>query len=77
MKKIGQDSKMPRVKELKSEPSVDIDDSVDNFVNNIPSVGETDTAYALVEIYEAIERSYRAAALAGLSKSWVSHSTNH
>jgi hypothetical protein len=36
-----------------------------------------DTALELVEVYEAVERTYRAAVMAGETHAGVAHSTNY
>ena len=59
------------------EPEVPNDQNVEKLVGQLPAAGNTDTAYAIVEIYEAVERSYRAAALAGGLRPQVTHSTNY
>ena len=38
---------------------------------------ETDTALELVEVYEAVERTYRAAVMAGETHAGVAYSTNY
>jgi hypothetical protein len=43
----------------------------------IESSVEADTAYELVEFYEAVERSYRASVMAGETFSGVAQSTNY
>lgn len=52
-----------------------------NKVSQLPSVspisGIADTAQELVEIYESVERSYRAAIMAGETPPGVAQSTNY
>ena len=50
--------------------------NVDELLAQLPSAGITDTAFALVEIYESVERSYRAAAMAGEAHQRITSSTN-
>jgi len=38
---------------------------------------EADTAVELVEVYEAVERTYRAAVMAGQTHTGVAYSTNY
>ena len=38
---------------------------------------EADTALELVEVYEAVERTYRAAVMAGQTHTGVAYSTNY
>ena len=38
---------------------------------------EADTALELVEVYEAVERTYRAAVMAGETQTGVAYSTNY
>lgn len=50
---------------------------VDELLAELPASGLTDTAQALVEIYESVERSYRAAVMAGEMHPRVAQSTNY
>lgn len=50
--------------------------SVGRFLNNQKST-EGDTALELVEVYEAVERTYRAAVMAGETHAGVAYSTNY
>ena len=49
-------------------------------INRLPKKQEKtlgDTALELVEVYEAVERSYRAAVMAGETHAGVAYSTNY
>ena len=50
--------------------------SVEEMLTYLPQIGTTDTAYALVQICEAAERSYRETVLAGLPSTGITHVTN-
>lgn len=50
--------------------------SVEQLLAELPPAGETDTANALVEIYEAVERAYRAAVMAGQTRPRLAQTTN-
>jgi predicted Zn-dependent protease with MMP-like domain len=67
-------------KRMAKNQSVNLDavneQNVDEMLAQLPSAGITDTAFALVEIYESIERSYRAAATAGEVPNRITYSTN-
>ena len=60
-----------------SAPVVRKDQNVDELLAQLPAAGLTDTAQALVEIYESVERSYRAAVMAGEVHPRVAQSTNY
>ena len=51
--------------------------TVDELLAQLPAAGLSDTAQALVEIYESVERSYRAAVMAGEVHPRVAQSTNY
>ncbi len=53
------------------------DQNVDELLAQLPAAGLTDTAQALVEIYESVERSYRAAVMAGEIYPRIAQSTNY
>ncbi len=53
------------------------DQNVDELLAQLPAAGLTDTAQAIVEIYESVERSYRAAVMAGEMHPRVAQSTNY
>lgn len=53
------------------------DQNVDELLAQLPGAGLSDTAQALVEIYESVERSYRAAVMAGEVHPRVAQSTNY
>lgn len=50
---------------------------VDEFPSGFPSSEIADTAQELVEIYESVERSYRAAIMAGETPAGIARSTNY
>jgi hypothetical protein len=50
--------------------------SVDRILKNQKYAG-ADTALELVEVYEAVERTYRAALMAGETYARVAYSTNY
>jgi Mg-chelatase subunit ChlD len=50
--------------------------TVEQLLADLPPAGETDTANALVEIYEAVERAYRAAVMAGQTHPRLTQTTN-
>jgi hypothetical protein len=50
--------------------------SVDRILKNQKYPG-ADTALELVEVYEAVERTYRAAVMAGETHAGVAYSTNY
>jgi hypothetical protein len=50
--------------------------SVNRFLKNQKYTGG-DTALDLVEVYEAVERTYRAAVMAGETHAGVAYSTNY
>lgn len=50
--------------------------TVNRFLENQKHT-EGDTALELVEVYEAVERSYRAAVMAGETHAGVAYSTNY
>lgn len=58
-------------------PPVRKDQNVDELLAQLPAAGLTDTAQAIVEIYESVERSYRAAVMASEMHSRVAQSTNY
>ena len=58
-------------------PAVRKDQNVDELLAQLPAAGLTDTAQAIVEIYESVERSYRAAVMAGETHPRVAQSTNY
>ena len=60
-----------------SDPAVRKDQNVDEMLAQLPAAGLTDTAQAIVEIYESVERSYRAAVMAGEVHPRVAQSTNY
>jgi hypothetical protein len=47
------------------------------FVRSTPEAPSPDTASEIVEIYESVERSYRAAMMAGETFAGVAQSTNY
>ncbi len=51
--------------------------TVEQLLVLMPSGIGTDTALTLMEVYESIERSYRAAVLAGEAQPQVTQSTNY
>ena len=53
------------------------DQTVEELLSSLPSTSTTDTAFALMEVYEAVERSYRAAVMAGEVQPSASQSTNY
>ena len=53
------------------------DQTVEELLSSLPSAGTVDTASALMEVYEAVERSYRAAVMAGEVQPSASQSTNY
>jgi hypothetical protein len=53
------------------------DQNVDELLAQLPAAGLSDTAQAIVEIYESVERSYRAAVMAGEFHPRVAQSTNY
>jgi hypothetical protein len=63
---------------LKSKPRVKKKQG--NSVNSIlkdQKHPQADTALELVEVYEAVERTYRAAVMAGETQAGVAYSTNY
>lgn len=50
--------------------------NVEQLLADLPPAGNTDTANALVEIYEAVERAYRAAVMAGQTHPRLAQTTN-
>lgn len=60
-----------------SAPIVRKDRNVDELLAQLPAAELSDTAQALVEIYESVERSYRAAVMAGEVHPHVAQSTNY
>lgn len=52
-----------------------LDDPVGGLLASVPDFGAGDTAAALVEIYESIERTYRAATMAGYAPTTASSTT--
>jgi hypothetical protein len=52
-------------------------ETVEQLLAKLPPQAGNDTASALVEIYESVERSYRAAIMAGEAHPRVTHSTNY
>lgn len=51
--------------------------TVEEVLSELPAAGDTDTVFALMEIYESVERSYRAAVMAGEVQPRVAQSTNY
>lgn len=51
--------------------------TVEEILAQLPAAGDSDTVFALMEIYESVERSYRAAAMAGEVQPRVAQSTNY
>ncbi len=51
-------------------------DSVNQLLK-LPECDVGDTALELVEVYESVERSYRAAVMAGASHPGIAYSTNY
>jgi hypothetical protein len=60
-----------------TKPVVRREQNIDDLLSQLPAAGVTDTACELVEVYEAIERSYRAALMAGEAHPRISQSTNY
>ncbi len=58
-------------------PGLKRSQNVDELLVQLPTAGLSDTAQALVEIYESVERSYRAAVMAGEVHPRVAQSTNY
>lgn len=53
------------------------DQTVEELLSSLPSTSTIDTAFALMEVYEAVERSYRAAVMAGEVQPSATQSTNY
>lgn len=53
------------------------DQTVEELLSSLHSTSTTDTAFALMEVYEAVERSYRAAVMAGEVQPSATQSTNY
>jgi len=53
------------------------DQTVEELLSSLPSTDAIDTASALMEVYEAVERSYRAAVMAGEVQPSATQSTNY
>lgn len=78
MRKKHSNSKVSKKKVKRSSaPVVRTDQNVDELLTQLPAAGLSDTAQALVEIYESVERSYRAAVMAGEVHPRVAQSTNY
>ena len=60
----------------KPEESITQAKTAEEILAHLSATGDTDTAYALMEVYESVERSYRAAMTAGTASPRVSSSTN-
>ena len=74
MKKRKISKKRPRPelpRSLASENS-----TVEELLAELPPASETDMANALVEIYEAVERAYRAAVMASQTHPRLAQTTN-
>lgn len=52
-------------------------ETVEQMLSNLQGSGGNDTVAELMEVYESIERSYRAAAMAGEPTPHVAYSTNY
>jgi hypothetical protein len=52
-------------------------ETVEEMLCELREIGADDTVSQLMEVYESIERSYRAAAMAGEASSQVAYSTNY
>lgn len=78
MKKRHSNSKVSKKAAKRSSGrTVPKDQNVDELLAQLPAGGLTDTAQALVEIYESVERSYRPAVMAGEIHPRVAQSTNY
>ena len=78
MRKKHSNSKVSKKTAKKSlDTAVRKDQNVDELLAQLPAGGLTDTAHALVEIYESVERSYRAAVMAAEIHPRVAQSTNY
>lgn len=78
MRKRRSNSKVSKKTAKRSlDPLVRKDQNVDELLAQLPAAGLTDTAQVLVEIYELVERSYRAAVMAGETHPRVAQSTNY
>ncbi len=51
--------------------------TVEDMLSKLHDSAADDTVSQLMEVYESIERSYRAAAIAGEAASHVAYSTNY
>ncbi len=69
MRKQAKSRNRPKGKKVRSG-------GVNHFLGNQKHT-EGDTALELVEVYEAVERSYRAAVMAGTTHAGVAYSTNY
>ena len=60
----------------KSEEGIQQAQTAEELLAHLPATGDTDTIHALMEVYESVERSYRAAMMAGTAAPRVASSTN-
>jgi hypothetical protein len=67
-----------KVNSLEESPRTSMQQpTVEQILSELPAGGITDTASTLMDVYESVERSYRAAAMAGEVQPRAAQSTNY